>query len=356
MPGSLSAPGPESRPATAPERSSRLEIAPDRERHGDDHCVDPAWAACRFSSCSVLPVRFACNLRCRFCFSKSSISALRRDTIDWRRVDLEGYYAFSRERGATRLVITGGGEPLLRPDDVVYLIERGRRHFDEITCFTNGTYLTAELARRLADAGLSYLCYSRHSDRDDENRDLMGDDAPALDEFFTAVGDLPVRATCVMARGHIDSRARVLRYIAAMRERGVIEMTFKHTYTAYPDSVFAGSPEDRWARQHQVQSDPFASDERSPERKPALGAVIARLPWGPEIRRIDHRSIAVPGAAPGTAPGTAPGSAQVCYYYEPTPAWEKEHRLCRSSNLLSDGTVYASLEEKQSRLYRLKPC
>ncbi len=62
--------------------------------------------------------------------------------------------------------------------------------------------------------------------------------------------------------------------------------------------------------------------------------MIARLPWGPAIRKI--------------------GPFQVCYYYEPTPAWEKEYQLCRSSNLLSDGTAFASLEDSRSRLFRLK--
>ena len=103
-----------------------------------------------------------------------------------RRCDVEGYYAFARERGATRLVITGGGEPLLRADDVVQLVERGRPFFDEIACFTNGTYLTPALARRLADAGLSYLCYSRHARRRREVPRADGADRPALAPFFRA--------------------------------------------------------------------------------------------------------------------------------------------------------------------------
>jgi cyclic pyranopterin phosphate synthase len=111
------------------------------------------WHDCRLLTCSVLPVRMACNLRCPFCFSKSSISALRHERTDWRSLDLSGYFRFAIARGATRLVITGGGEPLLRPDDVVYLVQLGRRYFEEIACFTNGTYLTADLARRFADAG-----------------------------------------------------------------------------------------------------------------------------------------------------------------------------------------------------------
>jgi pyruvate-formate lyase-activating enzyme len=288
--------------------------------------ADPVWADCRFLTCSVLPVRLACNLSCPFCFSRSSISSLRRDRVAWDAADVEGYYAFALARGATRLVITGGGEPLLRADDVVRLIERGRPYFGEVACFTNGTYLTPQLADRLARAGLSYLCYSRHDDDDDRCRRLMGATAPTLADFFRAAEGLTVRATCVMTRGYVDSPAAVDRYIDALARFGVREFTFKHTYVAYEDSVFGGARQNRWAAAHQVQDDPFAG----------RGTVVARLPWGPAILRL--------------------GSFQVCYYYEPDPAWEKEHRQCRSINLLSDGSAYASLEDHRSLLFRLPTC
>lgn len=281
------------------------------------------WTACRFLTCSVLPVRVACNLRCPFCFSKSSVSALRHDPADWDRLDVDSYFEFARERGATRLVITGGGEPLLRPDDVVRLVSRGKRYFDEVACFTNGTYLSSDLAARLADAGLSYLCYSRHAADDAANRQLMGEGAPTLAEFFTAAATLKVRATCVMARGSVEDAAGVWDYVAALRTFGVTEFTFKHTYVAYPGSVFRGSRQDEWAAQHRVAFDPFGDE----------GEVVAELPWGPKVRRI--RGI------------------QACYYHEPTPGWERANRVCRSSNLLSDGNVFASLEDSSSLLFRL---
>jgi cyclic pyranopterin phosphate synthase len=291
-------------------------------------CVtaDPAWADCRFLTCSVLPVRLACNLSCPFCFSRSSISSLRRDRLQWDTTDVEGYYQYARARGATRLVITGGGEPLLRAEDVVRLIQRGRPYFKEIACFTNGTYLTARLAEGLARAGLTYLCYSRHHDDDDACRRLMGTTAPSLADFFRAAAGLRVRATCVMARGQVDSLAAVDRYMDALARFGVREFTFKHTYVAYEASVFGGSRQNRWAETHHMQSDPFTG----------RGAVVARLPWGPAIRRL--------------------GDFQVCYYYEPRPEWEKEHQLCRSINLLSDGSAYASLEDHRSLLFRLNTC
>ena len=287
--------------------------------------AQPDWQTCRPLTCSVLPVRMACNLHCPFCFSKSSVSSLRHDTVDWSRLDVESYYELARSRGATRLVITGGGEPLLRLGDTVQLVARGRRYFPEIACFTNGTYLTRELAERLADAGLSYICYSRHHDDDARCRMLMGAGAPTLTDFVAAAAPLKVRATCVMTSGWIESPADVFRYIDRLSEFGVREFTFKHTYVAHEHSLFRQSREDRWAREHRIDADPFAD----------CGDVVGALPWGPRIRRV--------------------GQGQVCYYFEPDPDWELENQLCRSWNLLSDGSVYASLEDRRSLLFRLKP-
>jgi cyclic pyranopterin phosphate synthase len=213
--------------------------------------ADPAWGECRFLTCSVLPVRVACNLTCPFCFSKSSVSNLRHDPLRWDPGAVEAYYRFARDRGATRLVVTGGGEPLLRPGLVVDLVATGRRVFGEVALFTNASRLTPALARRLADAGLSYLCYSRHAADDAENRALMGAAAPDLAEVVraAAAGPLNIRATCVMTRGHVGDRAGVRRYIEALRPFGVAEFTFKHTYVAYEGSVFRGSAEDSWARE-----------------------------------------------------------------------------------------------------------
>jgi pyruvate-formate lyase-activating enzyme len=284
--------------------------------------VDSSWSECRFLTASVLPVRRACNLDCPFCFSKSSLSALGSESTRWDGIDLDRYFAYSAERGAKRLVITGGGEPLLLPKVTVRVVNAARRWFEEVACFTNGTYLTRELALQLQDAGLSYLCYSRHHDDDDACRLLMGVGAPRLEEFFAAADGLRIRATCVMAAGQIDSLEDINRYIGVLSGYGVQEYTFKHTYVAYDDSVFGDSHQNSWARAHRVAVDPFGD----------RGIVIDSLPWGPRIRQIENH--------------------KVCFYYEPDPHWEKENRLCRSINLLSDGNVYASLEDQRSLLYR----
>ena len=292
------------------------------------------WDACRFLTCSVLPVRVACNLDCPFCFSKSSISALRQDRAQWRSMDLARYYRFARARGARRLVITGGGEPLLRPDDVLHMVEVGREFFDEIACFTNGTYLTPELSRCLSEAGLSYLCWSRHATSNADNRALMGEGAPDAESFVEAAGSLRIRATCVMAKGWIERPEEIWRYIEAMSALGIVEFTFKHTYVAYGQSVFGGSEQDSWAAKHQVEYDPFVG----------VGRVVAELPWGPQIRAVTPAREKI---------ADIQQELKICYYREPTPEWERTHRIARSCNLLSNGSVYASLEDQRSLLFQL---
>lgn len=283
-----------------------------------------AWNACRYLTCSVLPVRMACNLDCKFCFSKSSISTLEQDRAVWTEGQLESYFNFALGKGASRLVITGGGEPLLRPDSVLAALRVGRRFFSEIALFTNGVLLDREFAAELAGSGLSYLCFSRHHDADDRNRSLMGAAAPDLQDFFTRVdGWLKIRATCVLCRGYIESAADIRRYLERLQQFGVREFTFKHTYTAYAHSLFGGSEQNAWAQQHQVQRDPCDLD----------GETIASLPWGPRIKKI--------------------GDLHLCYYYEPTPKWELQNRTGRSLNLLADGKVYGSLEDQRSLLFAL---
>lgn len=221
------------------------------------------------------------------------------------------------------MVITGGGEPLLRPDEVVSLVRAGRGVFDEVACFTNAARLDRGLAERLRDAGLSYLCWSRHHWDDARNRAVMGAAAPTLEEVIARAEGLTIRATCVMHEGAIATREDVARYVEVMGARGVTQFTFKHTYVAFERSVYRDSKHDRWCRAHQVEDDPFEGE----------GEVLDALPWGPRVRRWR--------------------GAQVCFYREPTPRWELENKLCRSSNLMADGRVYASLEDSQSLLYRL---
>lgn len=283
------------------------------------------WAECRFLTCSLLPVARACDCECPFCFSRSSLNALPRERSPWEPSALHDHLLWARSRGATRAVITGGGEPLLRPELALASARAAARVFGEVALFTNGSRLTRDLALALADAGLSHLCWSRHHWDDARNRAVMGPAAPDIDVVLRAALGLRVRATCVMHRGGVETADDARGYLSALGARGVEEFTFKHTYVAHERSLYRDSEHDRWCRARRVEGDLFAGE----------GEVVAALPWGPVVRRIE--------------------GAQVCFYREPTPEWELTHGLCRSSNLMADGRVYASLEDSRSLLSRLGP-
>lgn len=61
---------------------------------------------------SILPVKSGCQAKCDFCFSTYSVSEdLEKGLLADNSI--EYYLKLAREKGATRAVITGGGEPTL---------------------------------------------------------------------------------------------------------------------------------------------------------------------------------------------------------------------------------------------------
>ena len=84
-----------------------------------------SWESLVPRTVSLLPIAKGCQARCRFCFSEASVSAdQERGAISlsrMREVLREG-----AARGASRCVITGGGEPtLLRHDKLIEMIAEG---------------------------------------------------------------------------------------------------------------------------------------------------------------------------------------------------------------------------------------
>jgi MoaA/NifB/PqqE/SkfB family radical SAM enzyme len=95
-----------------------------------------------------LELLYACNLRCTFCYTDSprhtmaGTASLSDD--EWRRVVDEAL-----ELGVVEVVLTGG-EPLMRADLVLELLERISSAGVGLTLNTNGWFLDDEFADRLA--------------------------------------------------------------------------------------------------------------------------------------------------------------------------------------------------------------
>ena len=88
----------------------------------------------------------ACNLRCTYCYSSAGDALDRELSLD----ELVAVIEQARDLGARRIILLGGGEPLLFPA-VVQVIQ----HIDTLglsqAIFTNGICLTKDLCRFLFD-------------------------------------------------------------------------------------------------------------------------------------------------------------------------------------------------------------
>ena len=99
-----------------------------------------------------LELTYHCNLRCGFCYTDSPRRTLARsvemDDEQWRRIVSQAV-----ELGLIEAVVTGG-EPLLRRELTLETVERLTAAGMMVTLNTNGWFLDAEAADRLAGAGV----------------------------------------------------------------------------------------------------------------------------------------------------------------------------------------------------------
>ncbi len=292
---------------------------------------------------SILPVARGCQAKCPFCFSTASVSAERwKNALSLDRID--AVIRQARQRGAERLVITGGGEPGLLPDaQIEQIIRAASRMFSNVVMISNGYKWSSMAAgertrilNRLANAGLKTLAIScHHSDRA-TNAELMQLDTSVENLLMDkeSVGmqnsSLNLRLICVLQKGGVACEQELVRYIDWAACHGVQEICFKELYVSTSlESVYHSNAANRWSRDHQVPLD-LVTDylDRLAWKK------VCELPWGAPIyagKWNDHHM-------------------QIAAYTEPSLFWELSHGICRSWNLIADGTCLASLEDKNSEV------
>jgi MoaA/NifB/PqqE/SkfB family radical SAM enzyme len=98
-----------------------------------------------------LELTYACNLRCGFCYTDSPRQTLQRraelSDEEWRRIADE-----TIEAGVVEAVVSGG-EPLLRRDLTLDLVDRFAQAGIGTTLNTNGWFVDADVASRLGAHG-----------------------------------------------------------------------------------------------------------------------------------------------------------------------------------------------------------
>jgi hypothetical protein len=301
------------------------------------------YGALRPRTVSLLPVASACEARCRFCFSRASISrdqpgALLSPGAAGRALEA------GLARGAERAVITGGGEPGLLPlPSLLALVGAASRCFPgRVVLISNGAFLgrMAASERRealgaLEAAGLSTLSVSRHHHERSRAEALM-----ALDtDVESVIASMPrhgsgarlrPRLVAVLQRGGLETPGDIEAYLRWAASIGVAEITLKELYVSTSEeSLYHDDESNRWARAHQVPlSIAVAWLERAGAR------LLDRLPWGAPIYEVVLDGV----------------SLRVAAYTEPSLFWERTHGLARSWNVMADGRCYASLEDRASQI------
>lgn len=290
---------------------------------------------------SVLPIAKGCQASCPFCFSDASVSASQgQGKLDFERVT--SFARAARGRGASRFVITGGGEPGLVPHEkLLRLIASGASQLGKSVLITNGHHLGAldETKRQAAlhdyhAAGLGVLAVSRHHHDDEVNASLMSLATPASGIASTWLAgrerwpNLRFRLTCVLQQGGVCDAAGVAAYVAWAAGLGVEEICFKELYVSTSvESVYHRHAANEWSHAHQVPLSlvlDFARTHGFEE--------VSRLPWGAPVFRGSFRGRMLRLAA----------------YTEPSLLWERTHGVARSWNLMADGRCLASLEDRES--------
>lgn len=297
------------------------------------------WVSCAPRTLSVLPLAMACQASCAFCFSKASASEAARQ----RPIDLALARAWARaakNAGASRAVITGGGEPTLaKRSALAELVGLLSAEIGSTLIITNGiiwgALSEAELVERLdelAGAGLSTIALSRHGVGRESSARIMGVDANAgrLAQAISKHGKIKGRSICVLQKSGVETSADIAAYLAARASEGVGEVCFKELYvSSLSENPWAMSQENLFATKNQVPLSLAVAALRD------LGfEQCSALPWGAPVFK-------------GVVQGM---SMSVAAYTEPSVGWELASRIARSWNLMSDGRCLASLEDPESVL------
>lgn len=298
-------------------------------------------------SFSFLPVAIACQAKCRFCFSHSSISSEQIKKIS-EYENLNDWMRYSVNKGAQRFVITGGGDPgVWGINNFLSVLGLAKDIFKKRILFSNGVFLEKnkteeeiiENIYKLKEAGLNTLSLSVHHYDISKNTFIMGVDTK-FDRLISIYRKIPhdkkpcLRLICVLQKNGIDSVKEIENFIKFASDNDITEICFKELYVSSGlESLYSTFDSNIYSQKNQVSLSVLTDYAKSLNL-----IVINKLPWGSPIFEfnVNHKNI------------------KVAAYTEPTLGWEKANGIARSWNYLSDNKCYVSLEDKQSNISLIK--
>jgi hypothetical protein len=134
----------------------------------------------------------------------------------------------------------------------------------------------------------------------------------------------------VLQKNGVCDERTLTEYLDWAAATGAGEICFKELYVAATrESIYYDTKYNTWCRENQVSMKLVSNFLR--ERQ---AMKVGELPWGSPIYRLRWKGILL----------------QVAVYTEPSVYWERTAGICRSWNLMADGTCLASLETADSRI------
>lgn len=85
-----------------------------------------------------------CNLRCIYCYAESGLALANELT----RTEIQSVIDQAAALGARKIIILGGGEPLLYPH-IIDIIDHIKSHDMDVDLFTNATLISPDMAQAL---------------------------------------------------------------------------------------------------------------------------------------------------------------------------------------------------------------
>jgi len=179
----------------------------------------------------------SCNAKCPFCIARTTPELGYKlgynDKINWRNFDIACKLA--DKSGATTAILTGKGEPTLRPAQISAYLDAMNKN----DCFpirelqTNGIELMKsrydDRLKSWYDKGLTTICLSSVHYRQSMNAKIYGDGYPHIKELADKLHDMgfTTRLSVMMIKGFIDTKPEVKSLIAACKNCKVKQLTIR---------------------------------------------------------------------------------------------------------------------------------